>query len=53
MKEIYTSCYSLIKHVIYIPCFRGQPAVLQKLFSNITFIEVKTKYRSPYVLYVF
>ena len=49
-RNIYVFLFNL-KHVIHIPSF---PTVNLSCcgcyFSNITFIDVKTKYRSPYLL---
>ena len=53
MKEIYTSCYSIKTRNSYSFFSYGQPAMPWKPFSNITFLDIKTKYRSPYLLDVF
>ena len=50
MKEIYVLLFNL-RHVIYIPSFR----IVNLLccgdhFSNVTFVDAKTKYRSPCLL---
>ena len=50
MKEIYTSCYS-IQDVIHILSFRKVNLLCcGSHFDDITFIDAKTKYRSPYLL---
>ena len=40
-----------LRHVIHIPSVSmDNPLCCGSHFSNITFIDVKTKYRSPYLL---
>ena len=51
MKEIYIVLLFNSKHVLHIPSLRiANLMYCRSHFSNITFIDAKTKYRRPYLL---